>query len=311
MRSMLFTLATATAAVHAGSSAALLARCVPLRICGLGRYASAPAIFLEAEAGGPVLPVPVPAESVMSFEQALSMARPARMEVIPLAAALSRRDGTLFDNLPWQWNPSPQAKRDAAERCLGRNYPRAGYGSTFDLIVEAMRADACADATHVVLENAALVGSVVVGGAVLLERRGEVKSRAADAVDDAATACCECTADEAVGLALSLPLGATVHVERDLWEAYRLAPRYNEQRGKMRIEVMPRRAASGEAGGGGVEAPVGAAPLPWEIRSFDELSAMPLDQKALCALGAIGPPLGMCMCMFHFMRAGVRRRAAA
>ena len=41
---------------------------VPLRVVGLGRYASAPAIFLEEERGGDVLPVPIPGCADVTFK---------------------------------------------------------------------------------------------------------------------------------------------------------------------------------------------------------------------------------------------------
>lgn len=83
-----------------------------LTLAGFGRYESAPALFLQQPSSpGLVLPVPIPAEAVMAVEQALKPARPAMLEVILHAQAVSKRDDALFDNLPWQWNPSPQAKR--------------------------------------------------------------------------------------------------------------------------------------------------------------------------------------------------------
>ena len=35
-------------------------RFVPLQIAGLGRYGTQPALFLQADAGGLVMPVPIP-----------------------------------------------------------------------------------------------------------------------------------------------------------------------------------------------------------------------------------------------------------
>ena len=92
---------------------------VRLRLTGLGRYQSAPALFLAENRGGGsglVLPVPVPFDSEMAIEQALSPLVPALLEVCLHAQAASKRDDGLFDNLPWKWNPSTQAKD--ARRCF-------------------------------------------------------------------------------------------------------------------------------------------------------------------------------------------------
>ena len=115
------------------------------RVAGFGRYLSAPALFLEVERGGNVLPVPVPGNAVGAVEQALSAKFPAMLEVLAQAKAASMRDGALLDNLPWQWNPSPQAKRDAVARFSGRGYPRSGYLSPYHMMLDMMRRDSCAD----------------------------------------------------------------------------------------------------------------------------------------------------------------------
>ena len=54
---------------------------VPLQPAGLGRYGASPALFLEKERGGKVLPVPLPRECVLACEQALSPRTPAMAEV--------------------------------------------------------------------------------------------------------------------------------------------------------------------------------------------------------------------------------------
>ncbi len=278
---------------------------VPLRLVGLGRYASAPAIFLEEERGGEVLPVPIPGEAVMAVEQALSPTPPAMLEVLLHSQPVSKRDGALFDNVPWEWNPSPQAKRDAFSRFSGRGYPRDGYASPYHLVLDCLRRDGCADVSRVLIERASLLGDLVVGGCVLLERRlpqardsgatyamGAGPAPLEDARwwsagngggDDgtAEPTVCECTTDEALGLALAL--GCEVLVERAVWEAAATAPRYNTQRGRMRLEVAPRTAADDE---GGDVAPSGdgaarrAAPLPWELTSAEELLQLSTEDKA-------------------------------
>jgi len=94
---------------------------IPLRIVGLGRYAASPAIFLadgdDPTSVGRVLPVPVPLDAVVGLEQALSgMERQAMMDVLFHCRVIANRDDGLFDSLPWDWNPSTLAKRDAFAR---------------------------------------------------------------------------------------------------------------------------------------------------------------------------------------------------
>ena len=144
---------------------------VPLRVVGLGRYASAPAIFLEEERGGDVLPVPIPGDAVMAVEQALSPTYSAMLEVLLHAQPVSKRDDALFDNVPWAWNPSPQAKRDAFARFSGRGYPREGYQSPYHLILDTLRRDGCADVSRVLIERTSMLDGLVVGGCLCLERR--------------------------------------------------------------------------------------------------------------------------------------------
>jgi hypothetical protein len=291
---------------------------VRLQLAGLGRYQSAPALFLEEERGGAVLPVPVPSDSVLAIEQALAPGRPAMLEVLLQAQAVSKRDGALFDNLPWQWSPSPQAKRDAFARFSGRGYPREGYASPYHLIVDVMRRDACADVACALIEDTAVLGGgVVVGGGLLLERRlpqasdsgaeyamgagpaalgdgrwwaasGDARDALPVVSEDALL--CECTADEALGVAVALDGARCVLVERAVWEACRLPPAYNTQRGKLRIEVLPRTPADDaqqqQSASPSASAARPAAPLPWEITSADQLLGMGLQQKALSAVGA-------------------------
>ena len=236
---------------------------VPLRVVGLGRYASAPAIFLEEEQGGDVLPVPIPGDAVMAVEQALSPIYSAMLEVLLHAQPVSKRDDALFDNVPWAWNPSPQAKRDAFARFSGRGYPREGYQSPYHLMLDTLRRDGCADVSRVLIERTSMLGGLVVGGCLCLERRlpqaedsGATRAAGAgpSALEDARwwvnddegggfdgssePVLCECTTDEALGLAIALR--CEVLVEAEVWQAARTAPKYNTQRGKMRLEVWPR-----------------------------------------------------------------------
>ena len=71
-----------------------------------------------------VLPVPIPRQSVLACEQALSSRTPAMAEVLIHCRALASRDDGIVDQLPWQWNPSELAKRDGVARLSGRDYPQ-------------------------------------------------------------------------------------------------------------------------------------------------------------------------------------------
>ena len=146
-----------------------LANYVPLQLCGLGRYSAAPALFLEETRGGSVLPIPIPGEAVMATEQALSPVQPSLIEVVLHAQAVSKRDDGFFDNLPWEWNPSAQGKRDAFARFQVALSAR-GYPSSYHLMLDMMRRDACADVSHVLLENTSW-WEARGGGALILERR--------------------------------------------------------------------------------------------------------------------------------------------
>ena len=131
-----------------------------------------------------------------------------------------------------------------------------------------------------------VLGSLVLGGAALLERRlptSEPIQRAQGAGADPAedgrwwkedlsdAVLCECTPDEALGLALAL--GSEVYVERDAYEAAALPPTWTLQRSKMRLEL--------EAPKDGANALRDVqAPMPWEIKSADDLFDMPREIKA-------------------------------
>ena len=55
---------------------------VRLELAGIGQYGAAPALFLEQQRGGKVLPVPIPRQSVLACEQALSPGSPAMADVL-------------------------------------------------------------------------------------------------------------------------------------------------------------------------------------------------------------------------------------
>lgn len=289
-----------------------LANFATLRCIGLGRWRCAPALFLAEDfGGGPVLPVPVPQDAVMAVEMALAPQKKAAMlEVLLHGRTIVNRDDGVFDNLPWGWAASPQAKRDAFSRFTGRGYPREGYGSPFHMLLDMIRRDAKADVAEVVVENTALLGNLVLGGALLLERRvgdasddsgaramGAGAAPARDArwwaggdapsVPDAFPAdgpafslsqepeLCECTGDEALGLAIAL--NCVVRVETAVWEAAAIDAKYSMQRGKMRVEVEPTpevkpkrpfwsTALEKEEEEARRRGPP-EVPLPWEIRS--------------------------------------------
>ena len=252
------------------------------------------------------MPVPLAGESVLAMEQAISAVEPQMTQVLFNSQVISKRSGFLFDNLPWAWNPSTQAKRDAFARFSGRGFSREGYASPYHLVLDMMRRDACADVSHVLVEKTnVLGGGLVLGGTLALERRlpPSVDSGAAyamgsgpapasdarwwvDASSDDASAdafLCDCTTDEALGIALALD--GCVHVERAIWEACRLRPQYNMQRGNMRIEVAPGLDLV-EGAGAVTERPPSPVPLPWDIKSSDELFGLSIEEKALSAMAA-------------------------
>ena len=107
----------------------------------------------------------------MAMEQALAGEFTAMMQILISGRFITNRDGGVYDQLPWQWSPSTQAKRDAFSRFTGRGYPREGYPSPYHMLLDMMRRDACAEVGGVLIENTALLGSLVLGGALVLERR--------------------------------------------------------------------------------------------------------------------------------------------
>ena len=146
---------------------------VRLELAGIGQYGAAPALFLEQQRGGKVLPVPIPRQSVLACEQALSPGSPAMADVLLQCRLFASRNNGLIDQLPWQWNPSELAKRDGVARLSGRDYPQGArrYESPYHLLLDMCRREACADVGEVLIENTDLLGRVVLGGAVLVERR--------------------------------------------------------------------------------------------------------------------------------------------
>jgi len=276
-----------------------LSSCVPLEIVGFGRCGASPALFLSDEPastiGARVLPVPVPAEAVMAVEQALSPARPMMLECLLHARHISSRDDGCFDNLPWRWSADLQAKRSAADRLSGQGFPKDGHASPYHLLLEAVRHDCRADVSHVVVEQANLLGGLVLGGALLLDPLDPLEPQE---VADWPQELCECAPDEALGLALALQ--SVVHVERGVWEAEAVPARYMQERGKLRLYATPRRRAASAADDEASEADnadeadeadedSGATwtpPLPWEIGSMDELDQMSVEEKAFSAVAA-------------------------
>ncbi len=293
-----------------------LSETLPLRLLGFGTYLSAPALFLgdpnEGGSPGPVLPIPVPASQVMAVEQAVTGKRNTMVDVLLHGRGLVQRDDGVFDRLPWAWSPNPQAKRDAFSRFTGRGYPRGGYTSPYHMLLDMVRRDCCAEVDRIIIEKANLLGGLVLGGCLLLERRlpqpsdnsgkyamgagprpaqdsrwwkrGESES---SADEDLAyePELCECTTDEALGLALAL--GCEVLVERRVWEAAAQTASYSLQRGKMRLELRGSAQLDAEdALFESLAAGSGSVPLPWEIKSADELAELPLEIKARSALAA-------------------------
>ena len=274
------------ALVHA--SAFDLSAYVKTSINGLGRVGRASAIFLEREVGGRVLPVPLPADAVNALEQTLSATTPAA-EVARQTSSIFDRDGGLVDNFDWQtWASSSQAKRDAYRRCSsGFGVQREAFASPYHAVLDALHQDARASVSGVLIERSNLLGDVLVLGAtVMLE-----PSSPAVAVAAASMAfeplLCDCTVDEALGIALAATNGQ-VYVERCAFEAAAVSRHYSMQRGMMRITVPDRMpeddgATSDEEQ---LASAVAAACLPWEVRTLDDLIAMPLEEKALSVLSA-------------------------
>ena len=98
---------------------------------------------------------------------------------------------------------------------------------------------------------------------------------------------CECTTDEALGLAIALR--CEVLVEKEVWQAARTVPKYNTQRGKMRLEVWPRMPDdpdddADDADGAAASDRAAPVRLPWELRSASEVLDMSVEEKALSAL---------------------------
>mmetsp|Transcript_48219 Transcript_48219/g.111643 ORF Transcript_48219/g.111643 Transcript_48219/m.111643 type:complete len:470 (-) Transcript_48219:50-1459(-) len=274
---------------------------LPLQIAGLGRYGPSPALFLHKKLGSSeVLPVPVPLDAVKALEMALSgKERQSMVEILLQCRAIVNRDDGIFDGLPWDWASSSLSKRDAFARFQGRAFPREGYASPYHLLLDACRREACADVSHVIIENTDALGALCLGGAVLVERRlctqgADASAAPMGAGPPAATdqrwwggaaaepRLCECTIDEALGIAVAL--GGEVYVDEAVWNVAKTTPAYFLQRGKVRIDVQP--AANPEVETQLVERSRSAAPLPWEIRSAEQLQSMTTEQLARVALAA-------------------------
>lgn len=260
-----------------------------LRLLGLGRHRREPAVFLQKESGGPVLPVPVSASSVAALETTFTLKRSPKHLILSTAKATSARDKGLYDNLPWSWNESPLAQRDAYQRLSGSKFRSSDdYPTPYHLLLDMIRLDAYANPTAVLIENTAVLGDrLELGGCLLLEKRTNAESsdmsKAFEQWQSAVKSkpiLCECFTDEALGIALAL--GGEVLVERSVWEQAALPPEskiYKMKNGQMRIEVESQFK---------MDAPTAPdlsnAILPWEISSAEELAAMSIEEKALCAL---------------------------
>ena len=148
---------------------------VRLELAGIGQYGAAPALFLEQQRGGKVLPVPIPRQSVLACEQALSPGSPAMADVLLQCRLFASRNNGLIDQLPWQWNPSELAKRDGVARLSGRDYPQGArrYESPYHLLLDVVRKDARAEPSRVeiVAEPDVESDGIVIGTQLMLVKR--------------------------------------------------------------------------------------------------------------------------------------------
>ncbi len=209
------------------------------------------------------LPLPLPADALPALACALAP-HDARMRTSVVRAAanhLRSRDGTLFDNLPWG-GAGPLAKRDAAKRL-----DSATFSTPYAFLLAAIDGIGF-EVEHVCIEDTDLLGSLVLGGTVLLRRR--VGSASGQLL-------CESTVDEAVGVALCA--GLCIEVERSVWERIAREPNDVESRRQPLDPFAPEPAV------------VASATAPWEISSLEELRALSLEAKARSALAAgLQPP---------------------
>ena len=300
---------------------------VRLQVAGLGRYGAQPAVFLEEERDGMVLPVPVPRESELAFEQALSLTQPSMAEVLLHVRPFAGREGGLLDSLPWAWNASPLAKADCFARLGGRDYPRGERrpASPFHLLCDAVQRSTTAGIANVYLlddasesptSRAASVAddTLVVSGCVVLERRlpsaeegramavGTVELRPRDAAselrgDDVADPAdsgagavpCRCGVDEAVGVALAL--GGAVCVEASIWHGAARVRKYAMLRRQLRIciaaDVEEEDDEGGGGGGGGGDENPDGAPT---ARSVADVARARLERAARRRAARVRPP---------------------
>ena len=278
----------------------------------MGKYNAHTAAFLESD--GKVLPVPVPAESVAALEQAMRTdgKPPPVLNVLMHARSLTNREGGLFDQLPWQWAPSPLSKRDGFARLGGRDYPRgdARHASPYHLLLEMLRRDVCASVARVIVVDdtakTADRSSVVVGSRVLLRQQlpeasaSELKPSDArrhtlgnedvvDTSEQGGDVPCGCAPDEGLGLAMAACSGV-VHVELSVWEAAARSPTYGLLQDQMRIVINEdadadvdddeRRRLIRAMNRAEARSP---PTLPQDIASAEELRSMPLADKARSA----------------------------
>ena len=286
---------------------------VRLELAGIGQYGAAPALFLEQQRGGKVLPVPIPRQSVLACEQALSPRSPAMADVLLQCRLFASRNNGLIDQLPWQWNPSELAKRDGVARLSGRDYPQGArrYESPYHLLLDVVRKDARAEPSRVeiVAEPDVESDGVVVGTRLMLVKRlppsqergaaRELRPSDArffqrtddevDASDERGAVPCECAVDEALGLAMALR--CAVHVEAAVWEAAARTPKYAMQRGRLRISVPEEEEEEQGDARVRLEGRLRRTPppprLPWEYESLEELQRSSVEELVENAVGPV------------------------
>uniref|UniRef100_A0A7S4BGT2 Uncharacterized protein n=2 Tax=Chrysotila carterae TaxID=13221 RepID=A0A7S4BGT2_CHRCT len=263
-------------------AAACMKRPLQLRIIGFGEaYEQHPGVFLAKDQSQPrMLPVPLSRRLLATLEQADDPRKLTAAELFLDARLLAERDcGNLIESLPWEDSPSGiLARRDAYARLVGRGDGLTdGFFSAYHLLLDIAQRKCGVQVEHVLLEETDLFGSLRLGGAVVVARQSDA---------GLSERVCECTVEEALGIALALD--RQVWVEEEVVRAAETPVQFTLQGGKMRLQLRPRTEVDA---GSPRPAPDAAEPgakavLPWELTSAAELLSMSREDKARSALAA-------------------------